>query len=258
MRRIGLSLTGVASCLVLAVVCVIVSTPPMALAKKPPGDKGDKGGGGKTTTAEVTITGPMQTPGPETFLIKDSKRTLTLTRGVWTDQGAVPIRYGFFNTVVEPRNCEELRPDSLILEDHLIDFVVVEDFPDRWGASIVIDKSSLGEFDPDGPNPRSTTNFKGGHSIDVTTDPDHLGFPTPTITGTRERLWIPEGPNKSGLVTVTWLEDSEPGDGTRVRVFEFSDFIIQVWTNTGGNIDRKIMRCYNLDGPIEVTVVTAL
>jgi hypothetical protein len=138
------------------------------------------------------------------------------------------------------------------LEAHLVDQVPgipAGSFPYRWGVDIRVDISSLTLSNP------STTNYKGGHSIDIWTYPTEM----PTITGVPERLWIPEGPNKSGQVTVMWVSDEEVG-GERVRVFEFSEFRMQVVSYPGGkekrDNPRQWMRCNNLDDPIVVTVVT--
>jgi hypothetical protein len=262
-KKVGLCVMVVTASLVLAGLWAVLATPETALAHKDPADPGHShgkggGGGGKgERTAEVTITGPMQTLGTQTFPIKDSKNTLELNRGVWTDQGAVPLKFNFANTVGAVDNCickegnnwdDGVVLDECVLTAHLIDTLPTAPFPDRWGVKIVIDISSLkkvGDF--------STTSKKGGHSIDITTDPDQ----TPTITGTVERLWIPEGPNKSGLVTVEWVSDTSDSE-TRTRVFKFSQFKIQVVSDRVSSQERKIMRCDNLDGPIEVKVVTPL
>lgn len=61
------------------------------------------------------------------------------------------------------------------LRGHLEDSVVgktLPDFPYRWGVLIRVDMSSLEV------GQSSTTDYKGGHSIDITTDPDE----TPTVT----------------------------------------------------------------------------
>ena len=245
---------------ILVVALVLVAWASLGYAVKP--DKPDKpGGGGGERTALVTISGPdgdpgpMETAEPQMFGLKDNDQMLILNRGVWDTWGAVPIKYYFVNTAGEGSPpCE----GDEVLKAHLVDGtpgISPGTFPDRWGVRIEIDTSSLGEFDPDNLN-SSTTDYKGGHSIDITTDP-------PTITGTRERLWIPEGPNKSGQVTVECVSDTpDPATNTRTRVFRFTSFKIQVVNAPSGsekkNNPRKWMRCDNLDGPIEVTVVTKL
>lgn len=198
----------------------------------------------KPATAEVTITGPMETWGEaQTFgLGKDSSQALVLSRGSWTDLGPVPTKYNFANTVNAGYEGDDLR-------GHLDS---AGEFLNRWGVTIEFDMSSLTLGEP------STTNYKGGHSIDIWTVPEEA----PTVTGTKERLWIPEGPSKSGEVTVTWISDEEV-NGTRVRVFEFiPPFKIQVVSYPSGSEKkdnpRKWMRCDNLDGPIRVKVVTTL
>lgn len=266
-KKVGLCVMVVTACLVLTALWAVLATPETALAGKPdtpPGqDKEKPGGGGGERTALVTITGPMQTEGEsQTFgLGKDNEQTLSVSRGIWTDWGAVPIRYNFALTVAETGNCTckegnnwEKGIEVDLLEFDLDDHLVNEEgtFPGRWGVSIVIDMSNLELNEP------SETNYKGGHSIDITTDPDQ----TPTITGTSERLWIPEGPNKSGLVTVTMVEDTGPDSNPRTRVFKFTQFKIQVVSYPSGSQkkeqERKIMRCDNLDDAITVTVETTL
>lgn len=221
----------------------------------------------------VTISGPMQTAGPHSFgLGKDSNQTLELNSWSGVDRGApVPISYNFANTVAATDNCEcregknwkDGVSTSCNLKAHLVDSAVPDDneFPPyRWNVIIRVDMSNLTV------RQSSTTNKKGGHSIDITTDPDQ----TPTITGTNERLWIPEGPNKSGPVTVEWVSDTSDSD-TRTRVFKFisnpeafTALKVQVVSNPSGSEKkdkpRRIMRCNidNADLPITVTVVTAL
>ena len=226
-------------------------------------------------TAEVTITGPMQTTQievggevvsvPQIFRLgKDNHRALVLSRGVWHEWGAVPIRYNFEKTV-EHCHCRDGTdlPPQCDLRDHLIDTLPTDPFPMRWGVAIGVDMSSLGEFEPD---KSSTTNYKGGHSIEIWTDPNE----TPTITQTRERLWIPEGPSKSGKVTVKWVSDTGPDSSPRVRVFEFTSEQLQVASSPSGtekkDKPRKVMRCDYIDAvanpdrdydpPITVTVTT--
>lgn len=237
-KKVGLCVMVVTACLVLATLWAVLATPETALAVKP--DKPPKDG---ERTAMVTISGPMVTEMAHSFgLGKDSNQTLALNSWSGADRGApVPISYNFVNT----SNCE----GDLLLKAHLDDSITVIDFPYRWRVKIHVDMSNLTVGNS------STTNKKGGHSINITTDPDDYRASTPTITGTRETLWIPEGPNKSGLVTVTWIDDYiRDSDGKRVRIFEFTSEQLQVWTGTGG--EHQMMRCDNLDGPIEVTVVT--
>ena len=263
-KKVGLCVMVVTASLVLAGLWAVLATPETALANKPPHNHGGDDG-----TAMVTISGPMQTDGPQTFPIKESDQTLELNRGIWTDQGVVPLKFDFVETVdagncicKEGKNWEDgVAYTPCDLEAHIDDSVSeLIDFPERWQVKIVIDMSNLtvDNF--------STTNKKGGHSIDITTDPDQ----TPTITGTNERLWIPEGPNKSGPVTVEWVSDTSDSD-TRTRVFKFisnpeafTALKVQVVSNPSGSEKkdkpRRIMRCNidNADLPITVTVVTAL
>ncbi len=248
-KKVGLCVMVVTACLVLAGIWAVLATPETALAVKPDKPpKPPKDGGGERT-AMVTISGPMVTEMAHSFgLGKDSNQTLALNSWSGADRGGpVPISYNFVNT----SNCE----GDLVLKAHLDDSVTVIDFPYRWSVKIVVDMSSL-----DGVGSQSTTNKKGGHSINITTNPDDYRASTPTITETVETLWIPEGPNKSGLVTVTMVEDTGSDSNPRTRVFKFTQFKIQVVSYPSGSQkkeqERKIMRCDNLDDAIVVTVVT--
>jgi hypothetical protein len=265
-KKVGICVMVVTASLVLAGIWAVLATPETALAHKtdPKHHGKDKDDGGGEGFAEVTITGPMQSEGPHSFGFGENNNALKLNSWTGVDRGApVPISYNFVNTVgncecKEGKNWKDGHPAPCDLKGHLVDTVpgkTLAPFPLRWNVIIVVDMSSLGEFDPENPNKSSTTSKKGGHSIDITTDPDQ----TPTITGTSERLWIPEGPNKSGLVTVEWVSDTGSDSNPRTRVFKFTPpFKIQVVSNPGGNEERKIMRCDNSDGAITVKVVTAL
>ncbi len=255
-KKVGLCVMVVTACLVLAALWAVLAIPETALAVKPDKPpKPPKDGGGERT-AMVTISGPitedgvvlpgpMPSAGPHSFGLGETNQTLGLNSWTGDDRGApVPISYNFVHT----SNCE----GDLVLKAHLDDSVTVIDFPYRWSVKIVVDMSSL-----DGVGSQSTTNKKGGHSINITTNPDDYRASTPTITETVETLWIPEGPNKSGLVTVKWVSDTGSDSNPRTRVFEFTPpFKIQVWTGTGG--EHQMMRCdnLNLDDAIVVTVVT--
>ncbi|UCC99279.1 MAG: hypothetical protein JSW66_05215 [Phycisphaerales bacterium] len=255
-KKVGLCLMAVTTCLVLAGLWAVLTTPGTALAKKPPKPPSDG-----ERTAMVTISGPMQSAGPHSFGLGETNQTLALNSWIGIDRGApVPISCTFAKTVdvdAEGYFCEG---DDL--KGHLVDtlplaLVPPALFPYRWQVVIQVDISSL-----DGVGSESTTNYNGGHSIDIWTDPDDYRAQTPTITDTPERLWIPEGPSRSGLVTVKWVLDDTDDSGTRTRVFEFTSEKIQVVSYPKGSEKkdkpRKWMRCDNLDGPIEVTVVTTL
>jgi len=257
-KKVGLCMTVVTASLVLATVWAVLATPETALAVKP--DKPPKDGDDERT-AMVTISGPMETAGTHSFGLGDSNQTLILNSWTGDDRGApVPISYNFANTVGGVCQGDDLM-------GHLVDtlplaLVPPDPFPYRWQVDIQVDISSL-----DGVGSESTTNYNGGHSIDIWTDPHDYRAQTPTITDTPERLWIPEGPSKSGLVTVKWVCDETDGSGTRTRVFEFTSnpdsrtaLKLQVVSYPKGSEKkdkpRKLMRCDNLDGPITVTVVT--
>ena len=237
------------SCVVFALMLVVAS---FALAVKPPKPpKPEKPGGKGERTAQVTISGPMETEVAQTFPIaKDSEQTLELNRGSWTEWGPVPIRYNFANTV-DTWLADTSRDTTL---DDLAAFLVDDagEFPVRWSVLIRIDMSSLKNVGD------SSTTSSDGHFIDIWTDPTEAIMDIPV----RVRLWIPEGPRgpSSGPVTVTMVEDRYPGDGTRVRTFEFTSNMLQVVTYPKGSEKkvhpRKILRCANLDDAITVTVVT--
>jgi len=259
-NNVGLCVMVVTACLVLAGICAVLVIPETALAvkpEKPPKDGGDE------RTAMVTISGPMQSlivngeSVPHSFGLGETNQTLELNSWTGVDRGApVPIKYNFENTVNETAEGYYCEGDDL--KGHLVDSVpgkVLTPFPYRWQVVIQVDISSL-----DGVGSESTTNYNGGHSIDIWTDPHDYRAQTPTITDTPERLWIPEGPSKSGLVTVKLVLDDTDDSGTRTRVFEFTSEKIQVVSYPKGSEKkdkpRKWMRCDNLDDPIVVTVVT--
>ncbi len=253
---------GKGAILTLATALVLALASTSALAKPPEGKgKPPKDDGGGKGTAMVRISGPMVTPRAHSFgLDRDTDRTLILNSWTGDVRGApVEIMYDFAALTTESCLCKDLQGKKKTwdtggepgecdgLEGHLSDFAPLseeDDMPLRWHVVIEVEN----------PGVTSTTNHKGGHSIAITTDPSML---TATISGTTEVLWIPEGPSRSGLVTLTWIKDEEQ-DGKRVRVFQFTpQSKIQVLTDPDENKVRRIMRCeYFDDLPITVTVET--
>ena len=253
---------GKGAILTLATALVLALASTSALAKPPEGKgKPPKDDGGGKGTAMVTISGPMVTPKAHSFgLDRDTDQTLILNSWTGDVRGApVEISYDFTDDTIGSCLCKDLQGKKQTwdtggetvscrgLEGHLNDFAPLSEgdlFPLRWHVAIEVEN----------PGVTSTTNHKGGHSIAITTDPSTL---TATISGTTEVLWIPEGPSRSGLVTVTWIQDEEQG-GKRVRIFQFTPpFKIQVVTDPDENKVQQIMRCESFDDlPITVTVET--
>ena len=199
---------------------------PEEVALAPGGNPGPPGGSDQTS-AQVTISGCMETDGEQTFSIaKDSKRTLKLT-----GSGNVHIRHDFVKT---QRN-SECGADPLLckLRELLVD--PKKPFPIRLHVTIRVDMANL-------------YNVDNGHHISVITE----------IPEGNVRLWVPEDPlygRNTEPVTVKLIEDTGPDVSPRVRKFEFISDTLQVWI-TGPRGEERKLRCVNLDGSIYVTVRT--
>jgi hypothetical protein len=225
-------------------------------------NKDDPGCGEPPPPAEfamVTIDGPI-TSGSHSFgLDKNTINTLELNSWTGIERGAaVPMSYNFLET--ETKDCECMRgkkwdqDKSSKCEDYPIESKIDirghlnGTMMDRWSAVIRIDTSELQEV-----GASSTTSSQGGHSIDFWTDPTVVG--ASTVSNTVEVMWIPEGPSKSGEITVKYVGI----DGNGVRTFDFQPVdhpsMIHVWTDSEKG-KRTFMRCPTSE-TITVTVAPA-